>query len=91
MFLQHLCTPALVYLVLGCIGSLKALGGSRKSSSKLMSFLISLASVLLLTYLLDYICKNYGITNSWYLLLFIFIMPFILLMLIMTYLTRYLK
>ena len=83
MFLQHLCTPALVYLVLGCIGSLKALSVSKKLSNKLIAFLSSLAAVFLMTYLFDYICKTYGVTNSWYALAFIYLFPIVIMFIIL--------
>lgn len=68
MFLQHLCTPALVLLAFGTLGSLGTLARSKTPSKSFISFLASLASTLILTYVLDYVCKHYGVTNAWYIL-----------------------
>ena len=80
MFLQHLCTPALVYLVIGLVIAAVNIVTKGKMIFKLKlipKFVFGLAFMLFITYLLDYVCKIYGVTNSWYALAFIYLFPII--------------
>ena len=66
MFLQHLCTPALIYLVIGLVMAVFKFFG--KTKVNMSSFVFSLVGIFFITYLLDYVCKYKNETWSWVLL-----------------------
>ncbi len=81
MFFQHLCTPALVYLIFGIITLIKnplfmRVGNfnTKKLSNNVISFVISFANTILFAYILNYICKTNGETNSWYMFIFLYVL-----------------
>lgn len=70
-FIKNLCAPAIIYLILGLIGT-------ASSKNDTVGKIISVIVVLLITYFLDYVCKTYGKTTSWYILIALYLLPFIL-------------
>lgn len=70
-FIKNLCVPSIIYLILGLLG---VAGSNSDTVGKIISVIV----VLLITYLLDYVCKTYGQTTSWYILLVLYLLPFIL-------------
>lgn len=76
-FITNLCIPSLIYLILGLIGMIA-------SKNTIIGKIVFLIIVFLITYLLDYVCKTYGQTTSWYILITLyFLAPFILLIIMM--------
>ena len=74
-FIKNLCIPSLVYLILGLLGAISA-------KNDVAGKIISVILVFLITYLLDYVCKTYGQTTSWYVLFILYLLPFILLIIL---------
>ena len=76
-FITNLCIPSLIYLILGLIVMIS-------SKNTIVGKIVFLIIVFLITYLLDYVCKTYGQTASWYILIILyFLAPFILLIVMM--------
>jgi len=69
-FITKLCTPSLIYLILGLIVTFS-------SAKNVSGTITSIIIVLVITYLLDYVCKTYGQTTSWYIFVIIYLLPFI--------------
>jgi len=61
----------MIYLIIGLLKT-------ATSDDILIKKIISIILIFLTTYLLDYICKTYGKTTPWYILIMLYLLPFIL-------------
>jgi len=75
--ISHICTPAMLYLVL----SILAILGAMMTDFSVMSILVKAIFVLIWTWFLNFLCsKGYG-GISWFLVLLPFIMIIVILVL----------
>jgi hypothetical protein len=70
-YIQNLCFPSLIYLILSLFGLINA-------HNNLFANIIHVIVIILITYLLDRVCKSYGQTTSWYVLLILYVLPILL-------------
>lgn len=70
---KNFCPPAIVYLGVGLMGVL-----SMYKKNDMFGLTVEIIVVILLTFLFDYVCKKYGENISWYGLILIVILPYIL-------------
>lgn len=70
---KNFCAPAIIYLGVGLLGVL-----SMYKKNDMVGVIIEIIVVILLAFLFDYVCKNYGQNISWYGLILIVILPYIL-------------
>jgi D-alanyl-lipoteichoic acid acyltransferase DltB (MBOAT superfamily) len=69
--IKNLCAPSLIYLVV----SLVMLITKRNEVSVIITDIIV---TIVLTYLLDYVCKKYGQNMAWYGLIIMIVLPAVL-------------
>jgi hypothetical protein len=79
MDIQNICLPAIIYLILGLLSIIRSKGS-------IANKIIYVIVVFLIAYLFNYVCQTYGENISWYILLFLYLMPFILFILFMLFL-----
>lgn len=70
-YIRNLCFPSLIYLILSLFGLMN-------SHNNLFANIIHVIIIILITYLLDRVCKSYGQTTSWYVLLILYVLPVLL-------------
>ena len=71
--MKNFCAPAIIYLGIGLLGVLSAY-----KRNDMIGVIVEIIVVILLAFLFDYVCKEYGQNISWYGLILIIILPYIL-------------
>ena len=71
--MKNFCAPAIIYLGIGLLGVLSAY-----KRNDMIGVIVEIIVVILLAFLFDYVCKEYGQNISWYGLILIVILPYIL-------------
>ena len=70
---KNLCAPSVIYLGVGIMGVL-----SMYKKNDMFGVIAEIFVVIILTFLFDYLCKKYGQNVSWYGLILIVILPYVL-------------
>jgi hypothetical protein len=65
-FIQNLCWPSLIYLIISLFGLLY-------SNHNTFGNIIHIIVIILMSYLLDRVCKTYGQTTSWYVIIILYV------------------